>query len=211
MRGGLAWAGTTALVMLAAWVGLLGIVRADEWTEGRFLAHMQRYLPRSDTSDVVLVRAEAGGPLGSPGPGWRGAHAEMVDALAAAGARVVVFDAYFEEPSEHDGRLAEAITRAQPAARRSCSACRAFEVSDGRAVPTMTRALAASPARWGTLSGDSTSRRLELARILEDSPAARGGSTPTRSPSCLRSRCRRSCSTTRVRRSVRRCCAAATT
>lgn len=174
VRGAIAWAAATAFVMAAAWVGLLGIVSADEWTEGRFLSYLQRHLPRPDTQDVVLVRGRDGSPLGAPGPAWRGAHAEMIDALAAAGARVVVFDAHFEQPSEHDVLMAEAIARAQSRGTAVVLGVQTVDVREGAAVPRLAPALAKSPGQWGTLSGDSSGRRLELARVPSQGGASSG-------------------------------------
>lgn len=175
VRGAIAYVATTGFVLLAAWVGLLSVIGADDWIERRYLSYMQRFLPAPATKEVVLVRGTDGGPLGPPGVAWRRAHAEMVDALSLAEARVIVFDLYFEETSRSDdAALVAAIQRAQSRNTAVVLGARAFDLDDdGRVRPRMSSVLAGPPVRWGTLGGDPSHRRLELAHRLHEGSAWR--------------------------------------
>ncbi len=169
VRMAIAYAIVTSLVLVAAWVGLLSAIGADDWMEGRFLAHMQRFLPSPASDDVILVRGKGdGGPLGKPGPDWRGAHAELIDAMSKAGVRVIVFDLDFTDLNGADQRLADAIRGAAALGTRVVVGALDFEVIDGTPTPRISGVLAGvRELRWGTLRGDAALRRLELAQRLE--------------------------------------------
>ena len=74
--------------------------------------------PAPDTVAVVAIDGQAAQRLDlplKPGDWPRSIHARLVDALAGAGARVIVFDLTFATPSklpENDAQLAAAIRRA---------------------------------------------------------------------------------------------------
>lgn len=105
-----------AAIFALGYVGLFNFpFRLDDFLETRFIPYMDDYVPKRFSPHVRLILAEAGdgnGPLGEPGPSWRGHNAELVEALSAAGARVVVFDLYMDEPAADDARLSEAVRRA---------------------------------------------------------------------------------------------------
>jgi CHASE2 domain-containing sensor protein len=170
IRASFAYAATTGLVLLASWMGLLGVVGADDWLERHFLRHMQRFLHPPRMDDIVLLRgADDPGPLGKPGPSWRGAHADLVEALSRAGARVIVFDMHFEERSEFDERFAEAIRGAADRNTSVVVGAKGFDLSGANVRPRIAPVLAALPVHWGILAGDAAQRRIELARRI---PAA---------------------------------------
>jgi CHASE2 domain-containing sensor protein len=163
-----AYAATTGLVFLASWTGLLNLLGVDDWMERRFLAHVRRYLHPPRVEDVVLVRgADDGGPFGKPGPAWRRHYADMVKLLSEAGARVIVFDLYFEDPSEHDASLVEAIRQAEGRRTAVVLGARSFRQGGTSPRPNISPVLADLPVCWGTLGGDAAQRRIELGRPLE--------------------------------------------
>jgi CHASE2 domain-containing sensor protein len=168
-RAAIAYLAASLVVLVSCWVGLLSLTGADDWLERRFLTRMQRYLPPPDVRDVLIVRAAKGAPpFDEPGPSWRGAHAEMIDAFAAAGARVIVFDMDFAEWSEHDGALAKAIARAAARNVPVVIGARDFDLyAEGKPWPRIAQELADLPGlRWGTLSGGTKPPRIELAQRL---------------------------------------------
>lgn len=65
-------------------------------------------------SDIVIVGVDdkSLGELGQFSSWPRSYHAQLVDVLAEAGARVIVFDVLFSEPSPHDEELAASIRNA---------------------------------------------------------------------------------------------------
>ncbi|HZF27760.1 MAG TPA: adenylate/guanylate cyclase domain-containing protein [Gammaproteobacteria bacterium] len=106
----------------ALWTALLGLVFAlsppllelDEAAglEVLFAARGPR-LPPADVAVISISKESAAGVgQSSELDEWpRSLHAKLVDALLAAGARLVVFDVIFAEPRDHadDDRFAEAI------------------------------------------------------------------------------------------------------
>jgi CHASE2 domain-containing sensor protein len=171
-RGAMAYLAASVVVLAACWVGLLSVVGADDRLERRFLTHMQQYLPSPDVRDIILLRAAKGPPpYDEPGPSWRGAHAEMIRALAGAGARLIVFDLDFADWSEHDEKLAQAIKDAAANNVPVVVGARDFDpYADGKVWPRIAKALTDLPdLHWGTLSGGTKSPRIELAQRLAGS------------------------------------------
>lgn len=71
--------------------------------------------PGADEEDYLVIVAIDDKSLDELGKfsSWpRSCHAELTDRLAEAGARIIVFDILFAEPSPDDGELAEAIDNA---------------------------------------------------------------------------------------------------
>ena len=105
----------TVLIFALGYVGLFNFpFRLDDYLETRFIPYMDDYVAKSFSPHVRLILAgeEEDGALGEPGPGWRRYHAGLIDALAGAGAKVVIFDLYMSDPTEHDAELSAAIGRA---------------------------------------------------------------------------------------------------
>lgn len=84
----------------------------------QWLFHLRGARPAPEAVAVVAIDAPAAHRLGlplKPGDWPRSIHAHLIDALAGAGARVIVFDLSFATPAklpEDDARLAAAIGRA---------------------------------------------------------------------------------------------------
>jgi CHASE2 domain-containing sensor protein len=90
--------------------------------------------------------------------------------LSDAGAKVVVFDLRFEAPSSFDGKLAESVRRAAGRGTSVVVGAASFKIESGVPLPRIAKDLAdALPElKWGTLEGAAASRRVQIARPLED-------------------------------------------
>jgi CHASE2 domain-containing sensor protein len=108
---------TTLVIFLLGYVGLFNFpFRTDDWIATKFTPFMDEYVPKKFSNDLRLILADDGdnNGLGRPGPAWRKYHDELVDALAKAKAKVVVFDLEISEPTPpYDAEFAAAITRAE--------------------------------------------------------------------------------------------------
>lgn len=63
---------------------------------------------------VVAITAQTEKEIGRPfGKDWRREHAILIDRLSQAGASVIAFDMYFEEPTAYDREFTNATERAQ--------------------------------------------------------------------------------------------------
>lgn len=110
--------GAVLLIFLAAWVGLFNLFNLDDWVERRFITYMDGRVEKkfSDGALRLLLTEEARQgevPSGDPEKIHRRYHAELLDALAAARARVVAFDVYFEGDTQWDEQFAQSIKQAQ--------------------------------------------------------------------------------------------------
>jgi CHASE2 domain-containing sensor protein len=147
------------IVLLGVWMRALDFFTLDTRAASYLLWLADELSPPPDESGVLLVaiddatEARLQRPFG-PAPQWREDHARLIDRAAAAGARAVVFDLYFEQPTTADAALAEAARRARegPASTRVVFGVRVLD--DGR--PRLVRSLQESAA-WGSLC---ISRRL---------------------------------------------------
>ena len=96
-----------AIVALAAFYGIFRPVDyrlAD-------IASVFETRPTRENVIVVTIDAPSFQDLSSPWPWPRDTHAKLVDALYRAGARAIVFDIIFDQPTEDDGVFAEAIQK----------------------------------------------------------------------------------------------------
>ena len=108
--------GTSLFVFFLSWIQLFDFlppaVRIESyaiWLSGIFSRR-----PPSDQVVIVTINARTEQELGKPfGRDWRREHAILIDRLSQAGAKVIAFDMYFEEPTAYDGEFANAIERAQ--------------------------------------------------------------------------------------------------
>lgn len=110
--------GAVLLVFLAAWVGFFNLFNLDDWAERRFISYMDGRVEKkfSDGALRLLLTDEARQgevPSGDPEKIHRRYHAELLDALAAARARVVAFDVDFEGDTQWDEQFAQSIRQAQ--------------------------------------------------------------------------------------------------
>lgn len=110
--------GAVLLIFLAAWVGFFNLFNLDDWVERRFISYMDARVEKkfSDGALRLLLTEEARQgevPSGDPEKIHRRYHAELLDALSAAQARVVAFDVYFEGDTQWDEQFAQSIRLAR--------------------------------------------------------------------------------------------------
>jgi CHASE2 domain-containing sensor protein len=106
----------TVLIFLLGYVGLFNFpFHLDDWLETKSIPYMDEYVQKKFSPDVRLILADEGdnGGLGEPGPAWRKYHAQLIDALTAVKAKVIVFDLEVSQPTDDDADLAAAIKRAE--------------------------------------------------------------------------------------------------
>ena len=108
--------GTSLFVFFLSWVQLFDFlppaIRIESyaiWLAGIFSGRQP-----GDQVVIVTINAQTEQELGKPfGRDWRHEHAILIDRLSQAGAKVIAFDMYFEEPTAYDGEFANAIERAR--------------------------------------------------------------------------------------------------
>ncbi len=88
---------TFVLVFIFFWVGLLDLLRLDTLLEGFTLAVGNTMTEKNRSEEVVIVAIDK--PIDAS---WRDDHAVLVDQLAKAKAKVVVFDMTFEPNNDPD-------------------------------------------------------------------------------------------------------------
>ncbi len=108
-------AGIALLMFFFAWVQLFDALGIDTRIESYTMAlgDMVASVPVSERIAIVGFDEKSEQRLGEFGPDWRREHARAIDRLVAAGAKVIVFDVYFEKPNPADAELIAAIDRAR--------------------------------------------------------------------------------------------------
>jgi CHASE2 domain-containing sensor protein len=169
-RRGMALTAASLLVFFAFWLGLFNLFGLDQAVERR-LGH---YFDAVVGSDTVMILAEedqqSNGLLGSPGPDWRRYHAQMIDGLSRAGAKVIAFDLFLEEPTDWDQQLGQAIRQAGDKGTAVVLGARRIEFIEETSSPLMSPDLLPfiKEENWGTLQADPLARKLKLAGFAED-------------------------------------------
>jgi len=105
----------SALIFALGYVGLFNFpFHLDDWLETRFIPYMDEYVKKDFSPDIRLILADEkeNGKLGPTSRDWRQYHAQLIDALAGAKAKVVVLDLLMNEPNAYDTQLAAAIKNA---------------------------------------------------------------------------------------------------
>ncbi len=107
--------GVALLMLFLGWVQLFDAFGLDARIESYTMAlgDLVSSVPVSERIAIVSFDERTEGRLGPPGPAWRSEHARLIDRLVDAGAKVVVFDLYFETPGAADGEFVAAIERAR--------------------------------------------------------------------------------------------------
>ena len=107
--------GTSLFIFILSWIQLFDFlppaIKIESyaiWLAGLFSTRQS-----SDQVVIVTINARTEQELGKIfGRDWRHEHAILIDRLSQAGAKVIAFDIYFEEPTVYDGEFVNAIERA---------------------------------------------------------------------------------------------------
>lgn len=156
----------TGVIWLAIGLAWLagGLDGADRWAFDRLAALAPAPQASSDVA-IVAIDPPSFQELGRPWPWPRAAHAALTDALADAGARAIVFDIVFDQPSADDDAFAEAIS-ASPApvvlAAERTLMHTPYAVIETRADPAPALAEAASAVGRADLPVDADGRLRRL-------------------------------------------------
>jgi CHASE2 domain-containing sensor protein len=156
----------TCIMLLAAWTSLFNAAGIDDALDGLLLARFETFSPPPTSPSLVVVTASsrpgANGSLDEPpGPDWRRYHAALIEALSAAGARVIAFDVLFEGATSGTEEMARAIAHAARRGTTVVLASDSVEFQSGRPVPVVADALAGTP--WGLVSGSPGRGHMPLA------------------------------------------------
>lgn len=107
---------TSLFAFFLSWIQLFDFlppaVRIESyamWLVGAFFKR-----PTDNSVALVTITDQTEQEIGKPfGRDWRREHAILIDRLSQAGAKVIAFDLFFEEPSAHDQEFANAVARAR--------------------------------------------------------------------------------------------------
>jgi len=108
--------GASLIVFFLSWIRFFDFlppaVRIESYAI--WLATVFSRRPVDERIIVISINDQTEKELGKPfGIDWRREHAILIDRLSQAGAKVIAFDMYFEEPTPYDRELADAIERAR--------------------------------------------------------------------------------------------------
>lgn len=107
--------GIALTMVLFAWVQLFDALGIDARLASYTMAIGDQLAPPAVSDRIAIVGfSEASeARLGRPGPAWRRAHAQIIDRLSEAGAKLIVFDVFFERTTAADEDFLAAIGRAR--------------------------------------------------------------------------------------------------
>ncbi|RDE49540.1 MAG: CHASE2 domain-containing protein [Candidatus Accumulibacter meliphilus] len=142
-------AGIALLMFFLGWVKLFDALGIDTRIEGYTMAlgDMVASVPVSEHIVIVSFNEKSEARLGSFGPDWRREHARVLDRLVDAGAKMIVFDLYFEEPNPADAELIAAIERARQRGREVIVGVKQLRDQEPLATPGLLQAA----SDWGLL------------------------------------------------------------
>lgn len=167
-----------AIVILAVWVGLLDFFTLDTRAASYLLWAGEQISPAPKDPGVLLVNIDEaseqrlGREFGAS-PDWRRDHARLIDRAAAAGASAVVFDLFFERPSEADNELAAAASRARDQGTRVVFGARALDDTRPKIIEALYH-----PAGWGSVCINRRLGYTFAAPLCVLDPANRGQDVP---------------------------------
>jgi len=142
-------AGIALLMFFLGWVQLFDALGIDTRIESYTMAlgDMVASVPVSERIVIVGFDEKSEARLGRFGPDWRREHARALDKLVAAGAKVIVFDLYFEKPNPADAELIAAIGRARQGGSEVIVGVNRLLDEGPAAIPGLLKAVSA----WGLL------------------------------------------------------------
>ncbi|MEF8697857.1 MAG: CHASE2 domain-containing protein [Candidatus Accumulibacter sp. UW26] len=141
--------GISAGMFLLGWVQIFDLFGIDARIESYTMALGDLFvaMPVSERIAIVSFDQRSESRLGPPGPAWRSEHAQLIDRLVAAGASVIAFDLFFEQPSAADAEFLAAIRRARQAGRQVFVGARQLRAGE----PAMTAGLREAASGVGLL------------------------------------------------------------
>ena len=177
-------AGVALLMLGLGWVQLFDVFGLDARIESYTMAlgDLVASAPVSDRIVVVGFDEKTEARLGPPGPGWRGDHARLIDQLAAAGAKAIVFDLFFETPGAADSEMAAAIERARQRGSQVFIGVRRLAAGRAAVVPALSEAASGlgllcigGRIGYASVAPLAVVKPLPAAQTGSDSPAADNG------------------------------------
>jgi CHASE2 domain-containing sensor protein len=131
---------TTAVVVLVmfflSWVRAFDFFTLDTRVETYTMWLGEPFTKKTFAEQIVMVAIEDE----SFDKTWREKHALLLDKLSRAGARVIAFDIFFEEPSRFDDRLSREIKRATERGTTVIAGIRDLDGSKPKLVETFIEA-----------------------------------------------------------------------
>lgn len=140
-----------AAIVLALWIGLLDAFTLDTRAASHLLWVGEQVSPPPPDPGVLLVTIDQhsvdtlGRDFG-PSPAWRQDHARLIRRAAAAGAKAVVFDLFFERETAADAQLAAAARDARHSGTRVVFGARAMDGREPRIAQPLRDAV-----DWGSV------------------------------------------------------------
>lgn len=108
--------GTSLIMFFLSWIQLFDFLPPGARIESYAIWLVGIFSKQQAGEQVIIVtindqtEQEIGRPFGRD---WRHEHAILIDKLSQAGAKVIAFDMYFEEPTTYDHEFANAIDQAR--------------------------------------------------------------------------------------------------
>lgn len=160
---------TSLLLCLSLYTGFFGLLRLDDFIDKQFWSYAEGYVDKSISSDIAIIAIEEepdkNGRLGKFGVSWRQYHANLINALAGVGTKVIVFDMYFEDASpENDEILGRAIQSVAQSGTKVVLGTRNYRMIDDKPVPQITQRLASylDESNWGLIEIGGAARNSSL-------------------------------------------------
>lgn len=174
--------GIALTMLLLAWVQLFDALAIDTQVESYTMAIGDLLAPPPVSDRIVIVgfNETTEKRLGRPGPEWRAAHTQVIDRLVAAGAKVIVFDLFFERPAAADGEFLAAVERARQRGTRVIVGIR--RLVDGQAAMLPGLRETAGGAGLLCLGGRLGYASTAPLAVVKTITGEQGGGTPDAAP-----------------------------
>ena len=155
----------TVLVLFASSVRLFNVYfHFEDYVNDQLRAHLDTQVPKKFDKDIALIMVDADEkqepPFGKAQPDHRQFHSQLIDGLAAAGARVIVLDVFFDSDSAYDKDLTQSVMRAASNGTQVLIGRNPQAASGDDYVPAELRMIPSET--WGSIAGcaDSSGKTL---------------------------------------------------
>jgi CHASE2 domain-containing sensor protein len=159
----------TVLVLFASSIRLFNVYfHFEDYVNDQLRTHLDGQVPKKfDTKDIALILVDADEkqeqPFGRAQPDHRKFHAQLIDGLAAAGARVVALDVFFDSDSDYDKDLAQSVIRAENMGTHVLIGMNP-EVASNDYVPAELKSIPSET--WGSIAGGGDPGRIVVLPLL---------------------------------------------